>query len=198
MLKKGDLEIININECKKAYKGDLLTDDMFCAGSDFGVDTCLGDSGGPLVCEDPYTGLWEISGVTSWGRGCGVAKFPGVYTKVVNYLGWLEMIATGKGMTSLKYDSLIWIILGRPSRVAHMQDDEYDYEASADYEEYNDVSDNVSDADNEVEEALDAFFNEKTEMLEPAVLKGTDQSGTGAKDFFDSSFCREHLTNYQG
>ena len=98
ILKKGDLEIIGINECKKAYKGDLLTDDMFCAGSDFGVDTCLGDSGGPLVCEDPYTGLWEISGVTSWGRGCGVAKFPGVYTKVVNYLGWLEMIATGKGM----------------------------------------------------------------------------------------------------
>ena len=47
-LKAGDLEIISINECKKAYKGDTLTNDMFCAGSDYGVDTCLGDSGGPL------------------------------------------------------------------------------------------------------------------------------------------------------
>ena len=152
-----------------SFSGDLLTNDMFCAGSDFGVDTCLGDSGGPLVCEDPYTGLWEISGVTSWGRGCGVAKFPGVYTKVVNYLGWLEMIATGRG---------------RPSRVKHMQDEDYemydDYEASADYNYASDMQyDSVyngksTPSENEV---LNAFFNEEADIKDENI----------PDDWFDSS-----------
>ena len=91
------------------------------------------------------------------------------------------------------------IIIGRPSRVKHMQDDEYDYEASADYQDYNEVDENESNSDSEneeIEETLNAFFNEKTEVLEPAILKGTE--GTGNKDFFDSSFCRQHLSSYQG
>lgn len=77
-------------ECQDRYTGDQITRNMFCAGSDDGVDTCLGDSGGPLVCNDPFTGHWEISGVTSWGRGCGVEKFPGVYTKgkICHFFNW--------------------------------------------------------------------------------------------------------------
>ena len=186
-LKSGDLEIISINECKKAYKGDTLTNDMFCAGSDFGVDTCLGDSGGPLVCEDPYTGLWEISGVTSWGRGCGVAKFPGVYTKVVNYLGWLEMIATGKG---------------RPSRTKHMQD--YEYETSGDYE-YDDTMyetpleeelQSFKDQQLSEKDAMDALFSDS--VTADGLLPETVDFPIGPDSGFDSDFCRETLTELQG
>ncbi len=76
--------------------GDLpVTDNMFCAGDDVKhVDSCQGDSGGPLFVpmlgygtkEQPY----EVRGIVSWGPArCGhVSK--GYYTKVQNYLGWIE------------------------------------------------------------------------------------------------------------
>ncbi len=72
-----------------------VTDNMFCAGDDVKrVDSCQGDSGGPLLFpmlgygtkEQPY----EVRGIVSWGPArCGhVSK--GYYTKVQNYLGWIE------------------------------------------------------------------------------------------------------------
>nr|XP_057911349.1 trypsin-like [Doryrhamphus excisus] len=64
-----------------------ITDNMICAGSTTGgKDACLGDSGGPLVCEGKF------EGIVSWGIGCAHAKYPGVYTKVRNYLGWINSV----------------------------------------------------------------------------------------------------------
>uniref|UniRef100_A0A672GPT2 trypsin n=1 Tax=Salarias fasciatus TaxID=181472 RepID=A0A672GPT2_SALFA len=60
------------------------TQNMICAGwNTGGRDSCQGDSGGPLVCN----GLLE--GIVSWGIGCGWSSYPGVYTKVRNYVGWI-------------------------------------------------------------------------------------------------------------
>jgi len=63
--------------------GSSMTTNMICAGKE-GKDTCQGDSGGPLVVA--VENKWTLIGVTSWGKGCGVAKQPGVYTKINNYI----------------------------------------------------------------------------------------------------------------
>ncbi|KAF0312243.1 Atrial natriuretic peptide-converting enzyme [Amphibalanus amphitrite] len=97
-LQEVELPLITSQQCKKRtsrlplYK---ITDDMFCAGYDRGGrDACLGDSGGPLMCQEP-SGEWTLTGITSNGYGCARALRPGVYTKVANYVDWIERVTTG-------------------------------------------------------------------------------------------------------
>jgi secreted trypsin-like serine protease len=47
------------------------------------TDTCSGDSGSPLICGN------TLSGITSWGYGCGRPVYPGVYTNLSYYLEWI-------------------------------------------------------------------------------------------------------------
>jgi len=67
-----------------------ITNNMFCAGTpDYSRDTCQGDSGGPLVVFDTdSTPL--LGGITSWGEGCAIDNYPGVYTRVANYQNWIN------------------------------------------------------------------------------------------------------------
>ncbi|ENN82138.1 hypothetical protein YQE_01484, partial [Dendroctonus ponderosae] len=60
---------------------------MMCAGSPYGGrDACQGDSGGPLVVDN------VLIGIVSWGRGCALAGFPGVYAYVVPVRPWIANI----------------------------------------------------------------------------------------------------------
>ncbi|KAJ7419036.1 hypothetical protein WISP_56455 [Willisornis vidua] len=76
--------------------GRELTENMFCAGYfDSKSDACQGDSGGPLACEEDE--ISYLYGIISWGDGCGRANRPGVYTRVTNYVNWInEKIAPRK------------------------------------------------------------------------------------------------------
>jgi secreted trypsin-like serine protease len=69
---------------------------MFCAGfKEGGVDACQGDSGGPIVKLSPDGSAATLIGVVSWGKGCGLDNFYGVYAKLSEVMDWVdETIAT--------------------------------------------------------------------------------------------------------
>ncbi|XP_020796105.1 trypsin-like isoform X1 [Boleophthalmus pectinirostris] len=79
-----DVPILSDAECEKAYPG-MISRRMLCAGYlDGGKDACNGDSGSPLVCFD------EVHGLVSWGQGCALPNYPGVYVKVCEFLPWIQ------------------------------------------------------------------------------------------------------------
>ncbi|XP_046649983.1 chymotrypsinogen A-like [Daphnia pulicaria] len=84
------LPIISTENCRlNSIVGSKITDNMFCTYAE-NKDACQGDSGGPLNWIDPQTGLGYIVGITSFGIGCAKLNTPGIYTKVTNYLSWIQ------------------------------------------------------------------------------------------------------------
>ena len=75
---------------------------MICAG-ERGKDSCQvlellfsfsctkiqfvsqGDSGGPMTCDNGV-----LCGVVSWGIGCALQGYPGVYAEASNYINWID------------------------------------------------------------------------------------------------------------
>lgn len=90
LLKQVHLPIVNHQKCNSTdyLNGEVYQHDI-CAGYDIGQrDTCQGDSGGPLVCKMNHK--WTLQGITSWGYDCAQPKEPGVYTKVVSHIRWIQ------------------------------------------------------------------------------------------------------------
>nr|ABU63968.1 Ca2+-dependent complex C1R/C1S subunit [Perca flavescens] len=66
-----------------------LSNNMFCAGvPEGGQDSCQGDSGGPYALRDD--GRFWAAGIVSWGVDCGKQGTYGVYTRVTNYMEWIN------------------------------------------------------------------------------------------------------------
>ncbi|CAH1175678.1 unnamed protein product [Phaedon cochleariae] len=96
-LLKINLDLVPNDECRKFFRNTPkefldhgIDDEMqICAGGGPLQDTCQGDSGGPLqVLGDNQ--VYTITGVTSFGKACGISKSPGIYTRIFNYLTWIE------------------------------------------------------------------------------------------------------------
>lgn len=66
-------------ECQQAYGDELSRGKVICAGRE-GMDSCQGDSGGPLLLR--LREGWTQFGVVSWGEGCALAGYPGVYARI--------------------------------------------------------------------------------------------------------------------
>ncbi|XP_041032672.1 trypsin-like isoform X1 [Carcharodon carcharias] len=79
-----DAPVLSNAACERSYTG-MITNNMICIGYlDGGKDSCQGDSGGPVVCNG------VLQGIVSWGYGCADRGYPGVYTKVCNYVSWIQ------------------------------------------------------------------------------------------------------------
>lgn len=88
ILRKLRVPLIRTQEC--LYNSNVsLTVNMFCAGYiDGQEDSCKGDSGGPLVTR--YRNTTFLLGIVSWGKGCARPGNYGIYTRVSNYLKWIQ------------------------------------------------------------------------------------------------------------
>nr|XP_053605955.1 uncharacterized protein LOC128672684 [Plodia interpunctella] len=84
----ASLRILPDEKCEKSELAQHLKPTMMCAFSK-GKDGCQGDSGGPLIVLRP-DGKYLQAGIISWGIGCADPRYPGVYTKVSNYIDWIH------------------------------------------------------------------------------------------------------------
>uniref|UniRef100_A0A8D2P9S8 Peptidase S1 domain-containing protein n=1 Tax=Zosterops lateralis melanops TaxID=1220523 RepID=A0A8D2P9S8_ZOSLA len=82
----------------------VFSENMFCAGFLEGKqDTCQGDSGSVFTVLDRESGRWVATGIVSWGIGCATGY--GFYTKILNYVDWINGIIKED---SLLLYSLLW------------------------------------------------------------------------------------------
>ncbi|GAB6023513.1 hypothetical protein CHUAL_008290 [Chamberlinius hualienensis] len=103
VLQQVTLPILPNVRCDQAYGNVLgmsvyfpkgISEDMLCAGYETGgKDACQGDSGGPLMVLDNKD-QWTLIGIVSVGRGCAEPGFPGLYTRITQYIPWI-INATG-------------------------------------------------------------------------------------------------------
>lgn len=75
-------------ECS-VKSGLNITDNMLCAGYVEGSqESCRGDDGSPLTTQ--YKDTHFLTGVVSWGKGCAHPGTYAIYTKVANFLEWIQ------------------------------------------------------------------------------------------------------------
>ncbi|CAK1602341.1 unnamed protein product [Parnassius mnemosyne] len=86
-LRRIEVRSINLRTCQNIYVelAMYLTDNMMCSGwlNSSGKD-CQGTTGGPLIHNN------VIVGVCTWGEQCGLARYPGISTRVSRYTSWIQ------------------------------------------------------------------------------------------------------------
>ncbi|XP_063225185.1 uncharacterized protein LOC134532554 [Bacillus rossius redtenbacheri] len=95
VLQKLEVETISNFQCSRIIEEPVGLG-MICAAPNSFEGTCFGDSGGPLSVVDP-DGKDILVGVVSFGvTGCAVLPaFPDLYTRVSEYLKWIDVNAIG-------------------------------------------------------------------------------------------------------
>uniref|UniRef100_W8BLL3 CLIP domain-containing serine protease n=1 Tax=Ceratitis capitata TaxID=7213 RepID=W8BLL3_CERCA len=83
--------VVDHDSCARKFSTrhvNLITSQL-CAGGEFSKDSCDGDSGGPLMRQNAQN-RWYLEGVVSFGNRCGLEGWPAVYTRVADYIDWIQ------------------------------------------------------------------------------------------------------------
>lgn len=86
------LPLLDPKVCTQKYDGFQPEESQICAGGERGKDSCKGDSGGGLYIQRPASNTrpWYLIGIVSFGsKSCGSGR-PGVYTRVSEFIPWIE------------------------------------------------------------------------------------------------------------
>ncbi|XP_017104148.2 serine protease 7-like [Drosophila bipectinata] len=88
---KLNVPVFDHATCQKKFatKKIKLIESQLCAGGEYYKDSCDGDSGGPLMREG-FNNAWYQEGVVSIGHACGLEGWPAVYTRVSDYVDWIQ------------------------------------------------------------------------------------------------------------
>ena len=97
-LRNVQLKLYNMSKCDiYVTQSTFNTDESshICSGDvENGLkNICVGDSGGGLYVMDTINGTndkFVLSGITSYTYSCGYDKAPSVFTRVSQYLDWIE------------------------------------------------------------------------------------------------------------
>ncbi len=85
------LPIVAQGTCEAQLGADRIQETEICAGvPEGGKDSCYGDSGGPLTVPNGEGTGEVLAGVVSWGDECGAPNSSGVYTRVTEYIDWIN------------------------------------------------------------------------------------------------------------
>uniref|UniRef100_A0A1B6KZV1 limulus clotting factor C n=1 Tax=Graphocephala atropunctata TaxID=36148 RepID=A0A1B6KZV1_9HEMI len=100
-LQEAEVQITELDECRRnitstsSLSSATIDNKVLCAGSP-GTDSCQGDSGGPLMfyrrirnLPKNVSGNIFLMGIVSYGYGCARSGYPGVYTRVTEYMSWV-------------------------------------------------------------------------------------------------------------
>ncbi|KAF2896948.1 hypothetical protein ILUMI_09228 [Ignelater luminosus] len=90
---KARVPFVSNEKCQEALNNSDIHSNTICAGGVDGRDACQGDAGGPLMRWFFYAAesriQWYQEGIVSYGADCGRVGYPGVYTKVREYVSWI-------------------------------------------------------------------------------------------------------------
>lgn len=79
-MQEAQVPIVSDATAQSVYGADDYEPALMLAAGREGKDTCQGDSGGPIFVKKTNGRVSQI-GITSFGNGCGMRNFPGVYTE---------------------------------------------------------------------------------------------------------------------
>jgi len=87
-LRKVNVPVVSYQTCSNQYS-DLNNNLHLCAGYQQGKkDSCQGDSGGPLFKK--INGEFTQFGVVSYGYGCALPDYSGVYARISGVETWMK------------------------------------------------------------------------------------------------------------
>ncbi|KAG8524915.1 Chymotrypsinogen B, partial [Galemys pyrenaicus] len=89
-LQQATVPLLSTADCNNLWQR-VFPGTIVCTGSR-GLTACMGDSGSPLVCQKD--GAWTLVGVVSFVTGTCRTNLPTIYTRVTEFMPWIQEILT--------------------------------------------------------------------------------------------------------